>query len=176
MNKCEIILGKRFSGLRDVITLVGDTVDIFVCSQFKQSNSSIFRTLSLYKTLSGATNPSQSGPGSNGNKGVLCIPQIHLAYSFPMQSYQSIHSSLLFIFQASYHNLLSFSKKSAFPGQTYFKFDHFLILSIKPWDSTGSFFAIKTWIEFAENFNNSNDYIYTGDTNSDRQIYMNTQI
>ena len=27
------------------------------------------------KTLSGATTPSQSGPGSNGNKGVLCIPQ-----------------------------------------------------------------------------------------------------
>ena len=27
------------------------------------------------KTLSGANTPGQSGPGSNGNKGVLCIPQ-----------------------------------------------------------------------------------------------------
>ena len=27
------------------------------------------------KTLSGATNPGQSGPGSDGNKGALCIPQ-----------------------------------------------------------------------------------------------------
>ena len=26
-------------------------------------------------TLSGATTPSQSGHGSNGNEGVLCIPQ-----------------------------------------------------------------------------------------------------
>ena len=27
------------------------------------------------RTLSGATNPGQSRPGSNGNEGVLCIPQ-----------------------------------------------------------------------------------------------------
>ena len=27
------------------------------------------------RTLSGATTPAQSGPGNNGNKGVLCIPQ-----------------------------------------------------------------------------------------------------
>ena len=27
------------------------------------------------KTLSGATTPGQSGPGSDGNKGVHCIPQ-----------------------------------------------------------------------------------------------------
>ena len=26
-------------------------------------------------TLPGATTPGQSGPGSNGNKGVICIPQ-----------------------------------------------------------------------------------------------------
>ena len=26
-------------------------------------------------TLSGATTPGQSGPGSDGNKGILCIPQ-----------------------------------------------------------------------------------------------------
>ena len=28
------------------------------------------------RTLSAATTPSQSGPGSDGNEGVLCIPQI----------------------------------------------------------------------------------------------------
>ena len=28
--------------------------------------------------LSGATTPGQSGPGSNGNKGVLRIPQIYI--------------------------------------------------------------------------------------------------
>ena len=28
------------------------------------------------KILSGATTPRQKGPGSNDNKGVLCIPQI----------------------------------------------------------------------------------------------------
>ena len=27
------------------------------------------------RTLSGATTPGQSGPGSDGNEGVLCIPQ-----------------------------------------------------------------------------------------------------
>ena len=27
------------------------------------------------RTLSGATNPDKSGPGSDGNEGVLCIPQ-----------------------------------------------------------------------------------------------------
>ena len=26
-------------------------------------------------TLSGSSTPGQSGPGSDGNKGVLCIPQ-----------------------------------------------------------------------------------------------------
>ena len=31
--------------------------------------------LSIYKTLSGATSPSQSGPGSDGNEGVILIPQ-----------------------------------------------------------------------------------------------------
>ena len=30
---------------------------------------------SIDGTLSGATFPSQSGPGSNGNEGILCIPQ-----------------------------------------------------------------------------------------------------
>ena len=27
------------------------------------------------KALSGATTPGKTGPGSDGNKGVLCIPQ-----------------------------------------------------------------------------------------------------
>ena len=36
------------------------------------SNSSIWP---LDKTLSGGTTPDESGPGSDGNEGVLCIPQ-----------------------------------------------------------------------------------------------------
>ena len=36
------------------------------------SNSSI---CPLDRTLSGATTPGQSGPGSNGNEGLLRIPQ-----------------------------------------------------------------------------------------------------
>ena len=38
----------------------------------KMSNSSIW---SIDKTLSGATTLGQSGPGSDGNEGVLRIPQ-----------------------------------------------------------------------------------------------------
>ena len=37
------------------------------------SNSSIWP---IDRTLSGATTPGQSGPGSNGNEGVLHIPKI----------------------------------------------------------------------------------------------------
>ena len=40
---------------------------------FKMSNSSI---LPIDMTQSGATTPAQSGLGSDGNEGVLCIPQI----------------------------------------------------------------------------------------------------
>ena len=36
------------------------------------SNSSIWP---IDKTLSGATTPSQCGPGSNDNEGLICIPQ-----------------------------------------------------------------------------------------------------
>ena len=36
------------------------------------SNSNVWP---IDRTLSGTTTPGQSGPGSNGNKGVLCIPQ-----------------------------------------------------------------------------------------------------
>ena len=38
----------------------------------QMSNSSISP---IDRTLSGATTPGQSGPGSNSNEGVLCIPQ-----------------------------------------------------------------------------------------------------
>ena len=34
-------------------------------------------------TQSGATTPGQSGPGCNGNEGVLCIPQISKAKASP---------------------------------------------------------------------------------------------
>ena len=32
-------------------------------------------TRPIDRTLSGATTPGQSGPGSDGNEGVLCIPK-----------------------------------------------------------------------------------------------------
>ena len=38
----------------------------------KWLNSSI---LPIYETLTGTTTPGQSGPGSNGNEGILSIPQ-----------------------------------------------------------------------------------------------------
>ena len=44
------------------------TIQLSISRQF----SSIWP---IERTLSGATTPGQSGPGSNGNKGVLCIPQ-----------------------------------------------------------------------------------------------------
>ena len=40
----------------------------FVCSQFKCQTV-------LFGTLPGASSPSQSGPGSNSNEGVIHIPQ-----------------------------------------------------------------------------------------------------
>ena len=53
---------------------------LFQAIQFSQAffiqtlQFSISMRLVLFNQ-SGATNPSQSGPGSNGNEGVLCIPQ-----------------------------------------------------------------------------------------------------
>ena len=44
----------------------------FVCTQCKCENSSIQPT---ERTLSVATIPEESGPGSNGNAGILLIPQ-----------------------------------------------------------------------------------------------------
>ena len=64
-------------------------------------------------TLSGATTPIQSGPGSDGNKGVLCIPQSSsiteasssvclvsylghlLGKSYPSAEMQSVYSAAL---------------------------------------------------------------------------------
>ena len=44
----------------------------FDCIQFQWSNSSIWL---IDRTLSGTITPDQSGSGSNGNEGVLHIPQ-----------------------------------------------------------------------------------------------------
>ena len=49
-------------------TVLFQTIHFSLSTQF----SSIW---SIDNTLSAATTPSQSGPGSDGNKGVLCIPQ-----------------------------------------------------------------------------------------------------
>ena len=43
----------------------------FVCNQLKCQTS----IWPIDRTLSGVTTPGQSGPRSNGNAGVLCIPQ-----------------------------------------------------------------------------------------------------
>ena len=56
------------------------------------SNSSIWL---IDRTLSGATTPGQSGPGSNDNEGVLCIPlklQHYWSLTFRLFSVQSGHS------------------------------------------------------------------------------------
>ena len=64
-----------------VCTQVNDSTTLFLTIQFSinhfwhsvsMSNSSIWP---IDRTLSGATTPGQGGPGSNGNDGVLCIPQ-----------------------------------------------------------------------------------------------------
>ena len=49
-------------------TILFQTIQSSICIQF----SSI---LPIDRTLSGATTPGLSGPGSDGNDGVLCIPQ-----------------------------------------------------------------------------------------------------
>ena len=56
------------------------------------SNSSIWP---IDRTLSGPTTPGQSKPGSDGNEGVLSIPQIfcinRVSPSASLVSYQDIH-------------------------------------------------------------------------------------
>ena len=56
------------------------TIQFSINMQFKYKNSKLskpwFSSIwPIDRTLSGVTTPGQSGPGSNGNKGVLCIPQ-----------------------------------------------------------------------------------------------------
>ena len=63
----------------------------YVCCQFK------YQTVLF--VLSGATTPDQSGPGSDGNEGILCIPQISSIISASPSnrfvSYQDTHWSVL---------------------------------------------------------------------------------
>ena len=54
-----------------ISTVLFQTIQ-FSISTVSMSNSSIW---SIDRTLSGATTPGQSGPQSNANEGVLCIPQ-----------------------------------------------------------------------------------------------------
>ena len=49
-------------------TFLFQTIQFGISTQFSS-------TWPLDRTLSGATTPDQSGPGSNGNEGVLCIRQ-----------------------------------------------------------------------------------------------------
>ena len=49
----------------NVKTFLFQTIQFCIMSQF----------CSIDRALSGATTPGQSGPGSDGNKGVFCIPQ-----------------------------------------------------------------------------------------------------
>ena len=60
-----------------VYALLNDQTILFQTIQFSINTQFRCKTvfLHLYRTLSAATNPSQSGPGSHGNDGVLCIPQ-----------------------------------------------------------------------------------------------------
>ena len=44
------------------------TVQFSLCTQFSSIKP-------IDRTLSGGTTPDQSGPGSDGNKGVFCIPK-----------------------------------------------------------------------------------------------------
>ena len=71
--------------LCQVIQLI-QTIQLSISMQFKYQNSSIqtiqfsintqFSSIwPIDRALPGTTTPSQRGPGSNGNKGILCIPQ-----------------------------------------------------------------------------------------------------
>ena len=51
--------------------------------------------LPIDRFLSGATTPGQSGPGSNGNKGVLHIPQMSKAGASPSDCLMSYLGYLL---------------------------------------------------------------------------------
>ena len=47
----------------------------FKCKKSKLSKLQLSSSWPIYRILSGATTLGQSGPGSDGNEGVLCIPQ-----------------------------------------------------------------------------------------------------
>ena len=82
------------------------------------------------RTLSGATTPSQSWPGSNGNEGVLCIPQSSsitgtspsdclvsytghsLVGSYPSAEKQSVYSTAPANWARLVYRFLSFNWKS----------------------------------------------------------------
>ncbi len=49
-------------------TVPFQTIQLTISTQFSSIRP-------IDSTLSGATTPGQSGPGSDGNEGVLCIPQ-----------------------------------------------------------------------------------------------------
>ena len=63
-----------------VCTLLKYQTPLFQTIQFTKSHLfaiilNVKQLYLTYRTLSGATTPSQSGPGSDGNEGVLRIPQ-----------------------------------------------------------------------------------------------------
>ena len=71
----------------DVKTVPFQTIPFSISTLFKCPKTVLFQTIQLSIstqfsaiwlidwTISVATNPGQSGPGSDGNEGVLCIPQ-----------------------------------------------------------------------------------------------------
>ena len=55
---------------------------------YKYLYNSVLHIWPIDRTLSSATTPERTGPGSNGNKGVLCIPQSSsIARASPSVSY-----------------------------------------------------------------------------------------
>ena len=117
---------------------------MFQAIQFSMSTqfSSI---LPIDRTLSGSTIPSQSGFGSDGNEGVLCIPQSSditgtspsdclvsypghlLGGSYPSEKVQTVYSFLI-CFRFSHWPFLSFFTL-AFDGFLLFSNDAFFMLS-----------------------------------------------
>ena len=77
---------KQFSLAKD-LTVLFQTVQFSISAQFHCQKQFFFQIIQFIistqfssiwpvdGTLSGATTSAQSGPGSNGNEGVLCIPQ-----------------------------------------------------------------------------------------------------
>ena len=68
---------------------------------------------SIDRTLSGTTSQSQSGPGSNGNEGVLCISQSsHITGALPLDCLVS-YSEHSFVLPPSAEKQLVYSTASA---------------------------------------------------------------